>query len=1041
MSAAPSPARLVRFEAFEFDRQTLELRKHGLKVKLSGQPMEVLAMLLARPGELVAREELQHRLWPHDTIVEFEHSINAAVKTLRRALCDSADEPRYIETLARRGYRFIAPVEVIASAQVAAPAFKPGSPGALAASRPASLAAPWEERTEEASADLAGQTVSHYRVQERIGSGAMGVIYRAEDTRLGRQVALKFLPAELARDRQALARFQREARAASALNHPNICTVHDIDEHAGLPFIAMELLEGETLKQRLSIGAGLMPAQGRPRGAPLQIDTLLDLAIQIAAGLEAAHGKGIIHRDIKPANIFLTALGQAKILDFGVAKLTVAAIYDCRKVGGAHAAPLPQTPPQPEDTLSQPGLPIGTAAYMSPEQVRGELLDTRTDIFSLGAVLFEMVTGKQAFAGRTYAAVSQAVLDRDPELPHRLHSEIPAKLDAIVRKALQKDRAKRYATASALRRDLETLVGPRRVSPLVPKLITLRRLAWVLPSLACVLGLLVVSVFPGVRQRILLRIWPPPIPARRSVAVLPFEAGDAGAESQAFCQGLGEAATDKLTLLTAGRRLQVTPAKEILSRGLTSPDAARSELGANLVFQGSCLQSGNMMRVNLALVDTGSFRSLRSETVSGEATQPFALHNDVVQGMTRMLELELTPSEHQTLVRHGTQVPGAYTNYLLGRGYLVDPHRPENIEKAISLFEQALELDRNYALAFAGLGIAYWEKFQLTKEVSWVDTARLSCERGSILDPHLAAAFICTGTVLNGTGEYEKARATFQRALELEPTSDDAYRGLAVSQEQSGQLEAAEQTYLEAIALRPDYFLGYNWLGAYYYRQARYADAVEMFKKAVTLVPDSFVGYSNLGAAYFAMDRYAEAIQTIERSVALRPTGFALSNLATAYFYERRFAESARTLEKAVKLDEHNYQIWGNLGGAYYWAPGERGKATAAYQKALTLARERLKVNERDTLLLRHVAVYSAMLGDRPRALSYLKQASILAPRDADLEFYAAMVYAQFGEAAMTLESLRKAVAWGFSRTAIRNSPDFDNLHADVRFEQLIEQR
>jgi tetratricopeptide (TPR) repeat protein len=270
--------------------------------------------------------------------------------------------------------------------------------------------------------------------------------------------------------------------------------------------------------------------------------------------------------------------------------------------------------------------------------------------------------------------------------------------------------------------------------------------------------------------------------------------------------------------------------------------------------------------------------------------------------------------------------------YLLGLGYLADPHRPENVEKAIGLFEQALELDRNYALAFAELGIAFWEKYQLTKEASWVDPARLSCERGSILDPQLAAAYVCTGTVLNGTGEYEKARAAFQRALELKPTSDDAYRGLAFSQERSGQLEAAEHTYLEAIALRPDYFPGYNWLGAYYYRQARYSDAAEMFKKAVRLVPDSFVGYSNLGGAYFALDRNAEATEMFERSVALRPTGFGLSNLATACFYERRFTESARTFEKAAKLDDHNYQIWGNLGGAYYWAPGEREKAAAAFR-------------------------------------------------------------------------------------------------------------
>jgi tetratricopeptide (TPR) repeat protein len=295
------------------------------------------------------------------------------------------------------------------------------------------------------------------------------------------------------------------------------------------------------------------------------------------------------------------------------------------------------------------------------------------------------------------------------------------------------------------------------------------------------------------------------------------------------------------------------------------------------------------VRVSLALVDTSSFRPLRSEAISGEASQPFALHNDVVRGMARMLGLEATPSEDQTLASHGTQIPGAYIFYLLGRGYLVESYKAEKIEKAVSLFEHALELDRNYALAFAGLGIAFWDKYQLTKEASWVDTAQLSCERATALDPQLAAARICTGTVLNGTGNYEKAQAAFQLALELEPTNDGAYQGLAYSQEHLGHPEAAEQTYLQVVKLRPEYWPGYSWLGDYYYRQARYADAEDMFRKAVVLAPDRLEGCSNLGAIYLAMGQYAEAIPILNRSVAIRPSAAALSNLASAYFYQKRY--------------------------------------------------------------------------------------------------------------------------------------------------------
>ena len=489
-------ANLVSFGAFELDLRARELRKHELKIRLPEQSIQILAMLLERPGQVVLREEIQKKLWPNDTIVEFDHSINAAVKRLRRALGDEAETPRYVETLPRRGYRFIYPLDAVGPDPVPSQPAQPGAPTQGAPQAPAIvLIAPPSEEAGSAvvtaaaagPADLIGRTVSRYRVLARIGSGAMGVIYKAEDTRLGRTVALKFLPAELAQDRQALARFQREARAASALNHPNICTVYDIDEHAGQPFIAMELLEGETLKDRLTVGAGLV----RGRGAPLQIDTLLDLAIQIAAGLEAAHGKGIIHRDIKPANIFLTTHGQAKILDFGVAKLTRRGGHLARRgMAGATGPALQETATLSIDLehLTSPGSPIGTAAYMSPEQVRGEALDTRTDIFSFGAVLYEMATGRQAFPGETSSEVQQAILTQQPVSPKSLYPDLPPKLEEIINKALEKDRELRYQHASEMRAELQRLkrdTDSSRAVTAVPQRNRQRKL--VLSALAAVL--------------------------------------------------------------------------------------------------------------------------------------------------------------------------------------------------------------------------------------------------------------------------------------------------------------------------------------------------------------------------------------------------------------------------------------------------------------------------------------------------------------------------------------------------------------------------
>jgi serine/threonine protein kinase/DNA-binding winged helix-turn-helix (wHTH) protein len=422
---------IVRFGVFELDLRARELRKNGLSTGLPEQSVKILAMLLEQHGAVVLREEIRKKLWPNDTAVEFDHGINAAIKRLRQALGDAADHPCFIETLARRGYRWIAQMEVSALSQ-------PGS-------RPAPVGPGYDARLR--AEHFIGKKVSHYRVLEILGGGGMGVVYKAEDLKLGRRVALKFLPEELGNDTKALERFEREARAVSALEHLNICPIYEFGEHEGQPFMVMPLLEGQTLRDRLAALA-----------APFSTDEFLHLATQIADGLEAAHEKGIIHRDIKPANIFITNRGAAKILDFGLAKLTVAG-----------EDPVIPKPPEallhremsdlPEGSLSltRTGMALGTAAYMSPEQVRGEKLDARTDLFSFGLVLYEMATGQQAFSGETAAILHHAILNRAPAPVQELNPEIPSKLEGIINKALNKDREQRYQFASEIRAGLEYL--------------------------------------------------------------------------------------------------------------------------------------------------------------------------------------------------------------------------------------------------------------------------------------------------------------------------------------------------------------------------------------------------------------------------------------------------------------------------------------------------------------------------------------------------------------------------------------------------------
>jgi DNA-binding winged helix-turn-helix (wHTH) protein/tRNA A-37 threonylcarbamoyl transferase component Bud32 len=426
------PSRRILFGAFELDLTTGELRStetpdQNHKVLLREQVFQVLRMLVEREGKIVTREEIKGKLWPNDTVVDFDHSINVTIKTLRRALGDSADNPRYIETLARRGYRLMVATEYLKSA-----------PGIAPGEAPSTLAHP------EARGSLIGQKVSHYRVLDVIGGGGMGMVYRAEDLKLGRSVALKFLPQELTSDAVALQRFEREAQAASSLNHPNICTIHAIEEHKGQPFIVMELLEGETLRSRM--------AALEPKALPFH--ELSEIARQVCSGLEAAHQRGIIHRDIKPANIFLCKSGVAKILDFGLAKPTSDVGLEKGETGDTTTSSVDHL----KRDLTRTGTTAGTAGYMSPEQVCHEALDTRTDLFSLGLVLYEMAAAKRAFTGPTVADVHEAVLHETP-VPARVRNPmLPRGFDALLAKALEKDRVQRYQSATALKNDLERIV-------------------------------------------------------------------------------------------------------------------------------------------------------------------------------------------------------------------------------------------------------------------------------------------------------------------------------------------------------------------------------------------------------------------------------------------------------------------------------------------------------------------------------------------------------------------------------------------------------
>jgi eukaryotic-like serine/threonine-protein kinase len=855
---------------------------------------------------------------------------------------------------------------------------------------------------------LSGTVVGRFRIQERLGQGGMGEVYRAEDTRLKRIVALKRLAPSLRADSVYRRRFQEEAERASRFSDAHVAAVYDVLEEQGEIFLVLEYVEGETLRSRL-----------RRR---VSLQEFFTIAIQCAEALIAAHQRGIVHCDIKPENIMLTKSGQVKILDFGVAK---------------H---LPRS--DQSSTIDRAGTLAGTPAYMSPEVLLEQAPDGRADVFSLGVVFYEMLTRQHPFLAGSFVATTDRIRKENPAPIRIFNPGVPDSLEALVNKAMAKDPGQRYASAEELVKDLSlvqaglTPATLQKIPPLVAPL-AIRKRRWVFAAVALLIVLCAIAVYWRLSISSQSGTWKPSTPVQ--LAILPFAPAGEDPSAKAFGYGLTETLAAKLTQLTDEYPLQVVPPSEARAEGVTSVDQARKTFGVGSVLQGSLQGSGNQMRVTYSLVDAKTMRQLHADAVDANVADAFAVEDQVVDGVIRMLGLKVKSSDQVALAAHGTSDPSAYDQYLRGRGYLLDYHKHENIESAISAFNRALTLDPKYAEAYAGVGKAYFLGYQEgVGGGEWIERARSACERAVASGPKLAEAYTCLGGVYRGTGEYEKAIVQLRKATTLDPTNDDAFRGLADGYQKLNRPAEAEATFKKAISLRPQYWDGYNWLGFFYYGQGRYEDAAKMFKEVTSLAPDNFRGYSNLGAMYVLQARYADAINVLEKSSSLRSTVEVYDNLGTAYFFMRRFDEAARNFEEGLKLDRTSWLSWGNLGDAYYWAPGKRQQARNAYLEALRLADEKLRLNARDGHALAYRATYLAMLDQKQQALASLQAALTISSEDPDVQCRGAIVYNHFGDTDLTLKLLQKALTSGTSTGWVRDTPDFDHLRTDQRFQAIL---
>jgi len=858
---------------------------------------------------------------------------------------------------------------------------------------------------------LVGQTIEHYLVLEKLGAGGMGIVYKAQDQKLGRAVALKFLPADLDAPERAQKLFRDEARAASALDHPNIGALHAIEETSGGElFLVMPFYDGETLSQKIQRG-------------PLPAPQALSIAVQIARGLVEAHEHRIVHRDIKPSNVMMTSQGLAKIVDFGLARV-------------AHSA---------GSTHSLTGVTTsGTAAYMSPEQALGKSVDERTDLWSLGVVIYEMLTGRLPFHGENVPRLLFEIVHSAPAPA----GDASVELQQVIYRALAKDPGQRYSSAKEMLADLERIGTPadavvtRSLSPKeFAKIVEQasrsgfgvtpparpRRWPWIAAASVATL-LAVLAAIPSVRQRVLGL----GTPAEKHIAVLPFTAIGADPSNAALADGLLESLTSRLSNLDVGKQsLWVVPASEVRRRKITDVSAAQKEFGANLVITGAVQRQDNLVRLTVNLIDGKNLRQIGSGEFSDRTGDFAAVQDSAVAKLANLMNISVTA---EMLKNTGGSVrPVAYESYLKALGFAQRYDKAGNMDQAIKLLESAVAEDPKFALAFNAMADAYLVKYRNDQNPRWLDQASANAKRAVELNDQLAPVYSTLGRILDATGQHDLALEQFQHALKLEPRNTEALFGEAAIYETTGRLKDAEETFRRATALRPDYWDGYAKLGLFYFRRQRFAEAAQALEQVVQLTPDNAEGYSNLGVVYRRMHKVPEAVAAFEKALKMAPSYRFYSNLGVAYIDQANWTGAAQMFQKASELNGADFRVWMNLGLARRWLGQDEG-AIQAYTRSLPLLEDMAKRQPQDPSTQSALGGVYARLHQPDKARPRLEAALALAPKDTSVLERAAGANEVMGDRAQAIAFATRALEAGSTLEDLQQNPELRGVLADPRF-------